>query len=572
MNKLLSILTAFILLACGSPYKDVKNTAADYGIVPKPKELSMKDGRFLVDFNTKVIGDASLQKEGEYLAQMLSLASGNDIAFTTNDSASSNGTIILKIDDAIDNVEGYRLSVNYDGIVIAGKTGKGVFYGIQSLRQLMPPGSESASVEKLTIPDVEITDSPRYAYRGMMLDVGRHFFPVDFVKKYIDLIAMHKMNRFHWHLTEDQGWRIEIKKYPKLTEVGAWRNGTIVGLLPGERNDNKRSGGFYTQEEVKDIVRYAADRGITVIPEIEMPGHASAAIAAYPFLSCFPKEPTVVRENMISEKGKELQKEGTPKIVQESWGVYPDVFCAGNDGTFDFLEDVLDEVMPLFPSKYIHIGGDECPKDNWKRCPKCQARIKELGLKDEHGLQSYFIQRIEKYVNSKGKNIIGWDEILEGGLAPNATVMSWRGEKGGIEAAKQHHDVIMTPTTYCYFDYGQSEDKDEPLNIGGYLPVEKVYSYNPDPSELTPEQAGFILGGQGNLWTEYIATPDKVEYMVLPRMSALSEVIWTPQADREFNDFKSRFGKLAQRFDAMGIHYSKYIFEDKVVSGKDEVE
>ena len=398
----------------------------------------------------------------------------------------------------------------------------------------------------------------------MHLDVARHFFGVEEVKRYLDILALHKINTFHWHLTEDQGWRIEIKKYPELTSEGAYRNGTIVGHFPGDSNDNERYGGFYTQEEIKEVVDYASKRHITVIPEIEMPGHSSAAIAAYPFLSCFPEENTKVPHDMMSEESKEQQANGRNKVVQESWGVFDDVYCAGKDSTFTFLQNVIDEVMELFPSEYIHIGGDECPKSNWERCPDCQKRIAELGLKDEHELQSYFIQRMEKYINSKGKKIIGWDEILEGGLAPNATVMSWRGEEGGIEAAKQGHDVIMTPTGYCYFDYYQAEDKEgEPLAIGGYLPVEKVYSYNPLPAELSEDEHKYILGAQANMWTEYIEDFSKLEYMLLPRLAAISEVGWTSPEEKDWSDFTTRLSALRAHYDRLGFNYAEHIFEEK---------
>ena len=551
----------FLVISCSNKYEQVVNSEEDYQIIPKPVSLEMSNGRFLVDFDTKIQYDSALENEGSYLAQMLSFATGNSIVSSSNE---AQGTIVLKLDNTIKNEEGYTLSVKFDKIVLAGKTAKGVFYGIQTLRQLMPSSIEKGQVAELTIPAVHITDSPRYQYRGMHLDVARHFYDVDFIKKYIDLIAMHKMNTFHWHLTEDQGWRIEIKKYPKLTEIGAFRNGTIVGHHPGTENDNKKDGGFYTQEQIKEVVAYATKRNVTVIPEIELPGHSSSAIAAYPYLSCFPEEPTVVTNDMMSEKSKALQAAGTPKIVQETWGVFNDVYCAGKEETFAFLQDVLDEVIPLFPSTYIHIGGDECPKENWKRCPNCQSRIKKEGLHDEHELQSYFIQRIEKYLNAKGKQIIGWDEILEGGLAPNATVMSWRGTKGGIEAAKQHHDVIMTPGHSCYFDHYQSKDKDnEPLAIGGKTTVEDVYAYEPTPKELTADEQKYILGAQGNVWTEYMATTDYVEYMILPRMTALSEVVWSTKASKDWDDFKSRLEHFKRRYDDLGLNYAKHTFENK---------
>jgi hexosaminidase len=369
---------------------------------------------------------------------------------------------------------------------------------------------------------------------------------------------LHKFNTFHWHLTDDQGWRIEIKKYPKLTSVGGWRNGTIIGRYPGTGNDNLHYGGFYTQAEIKDIVKYAAQRFITIIPEIEMPGHASAAIAAYPELSCFPNEST------FSFYPKQCVWSGDTagKQVQQTWGVFDDVFCAGKENTFKVLQDVLDEVLTLFPSRYIHIGGDECPKENWKRCALCQQRMKDEHLKDEHELQSYFIQRVEKYLNGKGRRIIGWDEILEGGLAPNATVMSWRGEQGGIDAAKQNHDVIMTPGNPVYFDHSQSTNEDS-VTIGGYNPIEKVYAYEPIPKELNEAQAKHILGAQANMWTEYMAYPSKVEYHLFPRIAALSEVLWSPKETKNWENFQIRLSTLFKRYDLMKINYSKAYFDLK---------
>lgn len=365
-------------------------------------------------------------------------------------------------------------------------------------------------------------------------------FPVSFVKKYIDLLAYHKFNRFHWHLTEDQGWRIEIKKYPKLQEVAAYRKETLVGNYGSGKYDGQRYGGFYTQEEVKDIVKYAADRYVTIIPEIEMPGHAVAALTAYPQLGCT----------------------GGPYEVRTTWGVADDVFCAGKEETFAFLQDVLDEVVPLFPGKYVHIGGDECPKTRWKKCPHCQKRIKTEKLKDEHALQSYFIQRIEKYLNGKGKQIIGWDEILEGGLAPNATVMSWRGEEGGIAAAQQGHDVIMTPGNWCYFDHYQDTSKTEPLAIGGFTPVSQVYSYEPLPEQLSAEESKHVLGAQANLWTEYIATPEYAEFMAYPRACALAEVVWSPKENKSYDDFVKRMATHVTRLDQLKVNYAKHITKE----------
>jgi hexosaminidase len=450
----------------------------------------------------------------------------------------------------------YRLQVKTDGILISSNFDESAFHGIQTLMQLVPLSGPT------DLPVVNIFDHPRFGYRGMHLDVARHFFPVSFIKKYIDYLAYHKFNTFHWHLTEDQGWRIEIKKYPKLTSVGGYRNGTIIGRHPGKGNDNLRYGGFYTQAEIKEVVKYAKDRFIDVIPEIEMPGHGSAAIAAYPWLSCFPDQPTAIPASMISKKSIEEQNNGRIKLVQETWGVFNDVFCAGKDSTFIFLQNVLDEVIPLFPSKYVHIGGDECPKTHWKICPSCQQRMKALGLKDEHELQSYFIQRIEKYLNSKGKTIIGWDEILEGGLAPNAIVMSWRGEAGGIEAAKQKHNVIMTPGNPVYFDHTQSLNEDS-VTIGGYNPIEKVYAYEPVPKELNAEEGKYVLGAQANMWTEYMKNTRKVDYMLFPRISALAEVLWSPRESRNWSSFEKRLQGQFKRYDKWKSNYSKAYFDLK---------
>ncbi|MBL7709039.1 MAG: beta-N-acetylhexosaminidase [Chitinophagaceae bacterium] len=460
----------------------------------------------------------------------------------------------------------YQLEVTKKGILINSNFAEPAFHAIQTLFQLLPIDKKVPG----QIPVVKIFDHARFEYRGMHLDVSRHFFPVDFVKKYIDYLAYHKLNTFHWHLTDDQGWRIEIKKYPSLTNIGSWRNGTIIGRYPGTGSDNKGYGGYYTQEQIKEVVKYAKDRFIEVIPEIEMPGHGSAAIAAYPWLSCFPEKPTEIPANMISQKSSSEQRNGQVKLVQETWGVFDDVFCAGNDSTFMFLQNVMDEVIGLFPSKYFHIGGDECPKTHWKICPRCQQRKKELGLKDEHELQSYFVQRMEKYLNSKGKTLIGWDEILEGGLAPKAIVMSWRGETGGIEAAKQQHQVIMTPGNPVYFDHSQSENEDS-ITIGGYNPIEKVYAYEPVPKELTTEEGNYILGAQANLWTEYIENNRKVEYMLFPRMAALSEVVWSSKENRNWESFEKRLMMQFKRYEKWGANYSKAYFDLKatVMPSKD---
>jgi len=454
--------------------------------------------------------------------------------------------------------DGYVIDVSKKKIVIDGNS-KGIFYAFETLKQLIKKNNKN----QITIPQCKITDSPRFQYRGMHLDVARHFYPISFIKKYIDYLAAYKFNTFHWHLTDDQGWRIEIKKYPKLTQVGGFRNGTIIGRYPGKGNDSLRYGGFYTQAQIKEIVQYAAGKYITVIPEIEMPGHASAAIAAYPQLSCFPTEDTQV------PKGSAWSGTIKGKQVQQTWGVFEDVF-APTDYTFNFLQDVLDEVITLFPSKYIHIGGDECPKEAWKKSEVCQQLIKENNLKDEHGLQSYFINRIEKYLNTKGKNIIGWDEILEGGLAPNATVMSWRGEAGGIEAAKQGHTVIMTPGKPVYFDHSQSKNEDS-VTIGGYNSLEDVYAYEPIPAALNAQQAKYVLGAQANMWTEYMKNERKVEYMLFPRIVALSEVLWSPKEKRNWNDFERRLPTIFENLEKQKINYSKAYYDLKatVLPGND---
>ncbi|MDO7138786.1 beta-N-acetylhexosaminidase [Algibacter lectus] len=543
MKNTLLIALCIIVSACSNKYAKVINTEADYQIIPKPTSLKISEGRFLLDENTAITAETKLENEGQYLSEMLSTVSNKSIPF----SKETQGNILLKLDETIENNEGYTLSVSYNQITITGKTSAGVFYGIQTLSQLIPlPATASNTQTEVSIPATSIVDSPKFVYRGMHLDVARHFFPVSFVKKYIDILAMHKMNTFHWHLTEDQGWRIEIKKYPKLTSIGSIRKETIVGHgntwnKPDVKYDGKPYGGFYTQEDIKEVVAYAETRHITIIPEIELPGHSLAAITAYP----------------------ELGNTGEQYEVGKRWGVFPEIY-APSEETFKFLEDVLTEVIALFPSKLIHIGGDEAPKKQWEASKLAQDIIKREGLKDEHELQSYFIRRIEKFLNSKGRNIIGWDEILEGGLAPNATVMSWRGEKGGIQAAKMHHNVVMTPTRFCYFDFYQTKDRtNEPLAIGGNTSVEQVYSYNPLPKELTKEEQKYILGAQANVWTEYIKTPEQVEYMVLPRLTALSEVVWSSYETKDWNDFQTRLIHLTKRYEALGLNYAKHSLEIK---------
>ena len=433
------------------------------------------------------------------------------------------------------NEEEYILKINTDQINIEASTEIGAIFGFQSLYQLMNLNLKNGVVK---LQNQLIKDSPRFKYRGMHLDVGRHMYPVAFIKKYIDGLAMLKFNNFHWHLTEDQGWRIEIEKYPEINNIGSYRDSTLIGHYTDKpwQFDKTRYGGYYTKKEIKEVVRYAQERGINVIPEIEMPGHSQAAVASYPMLGC----------------------SGEQVGVAPLWGVFKEIYCSKNE-TFDFLEDIIDEVVELFPSKYIHIGGDEAPKTNWKACGNCQNVIEREGLKDEYELQSYFITRMEKYINSKGKQIIGWDEILEGGLAPNATVMSWRGISGGIEAAKMNHEVIMTPNAVCYLDHYQAKDtKNEPLAIGGYTPIEEIYNYEPIPSELDKSLHKYIIGAQGNVWTEYMKTSDHVEYMVFPRILALSEVVWADNRP-SFEDFEKKVNDTYPILDRMNINYSRHL-------------
>ena len=558
-----------ILLFFGLTTSVVIN-AQEVNIIPLPVEILMGDTKnpFILNKNTTIIlqyAADNFDKGCEYFNTYLLNNYGFKLKIIKRQEEKNETNIIRFTAGTFPilsmKVYGYTISVKNDQINIrANIPNEGLFNALQTLIQLLPTQKSKTKNPKISIPQLEISDYPRFQYRGMHLDVGRHFFPISFIKKYIDYLALHKLNIFHWHLTEDQGWRIEIKKYPELTSVGGWRNGTIIGRYPGTGNDNIRYGGSYTQEEIKEVVQYAKERYIEVIPEIEMPGHSSAAIAAYPWLSCFPEKPTEIPKNMISKASTLQQSQGKIKLVQETWGVFDDVFCAGNDSTFLFLQNVIDEVITLFPSKYFHIGGDECPKKHWKICPKCQQRMKELGLKDEHELQSYFVQRIEKYLNSKGKTLIGWDEILEGGLAPKAVVMSWRGEAGGIEAAKQKHNVIMTPGNPVYFDHSQSENEDS-VTIGGYNPIEKVYAYEPVPKELSEVEGKYVLGAQANVWTEYMGNEKKVEYMIFPRMAALSEVLWSPKENSNWENFEKRLPEQMKRYEMWGANYSKAFYD-----------
>lgn len=530
-KKIITFIVFIILLyRCDSQ----QNESQIVQILPMPVHIESQPGTFTLNNTTGLAFDDNFKVSAAFLKEYIE--QGSPIQLQQNDD------IVFVKDNNINSDEGYQLTISPKQIEIKAKTDRGAFYAVQTLRQLLPVSFENNTFQEnsVAISSVVIKDAPQFQHRGMHLDVGRHFFSVDFIKSYIDAIAMLKMNTFHWHLTEDQGWRIEIKKYPKLQEIAAFRNQTLIGKYTDDDQqfDGKRYGGYYTQEQIKEVVAYAQSRQVTIIPEIEMPGHAQAAISAYPHLGC---------------TGKQID-------VAETWGVFDDIFCSKDD-TFKFLEDVLDEVLELFPSEYIHIGGDEAPKTRWKQCPNCQKRIKEEGLNDEHELQNYFITRIEKYLNSKGRQIIGWDEILEGGLAPNATVMSWRGFEGAIEAAKQHHNVILTPTSHCYFDYYQSENLDEPLAFSGYLPLEKVYSLNPIPEELTEEEAQYVLGAQGNLWTEYIPNEKQAEYMVFPRMIAMSEVVWSPTENKNYANFVRRLENFHKRLDALDINYANHLYE-----------
>lgn len=507
-------LSISVFLLCFGLNANAQDADPYMGIIPAPVSVKKASGEFNLSQQTTLLTDTMNNKAVNFFTEYLhgKLNLHNEAQLNTGGSVANSIIFTEKGTEGLSD-QGYRLTITPQQIIVAGK-GAGLFYGIQTLMQLIPV--EHGATIKL--PCAQIEDYPRFSYRGFMLDVCRHFFSVEFVKKTIDMMAYYKLNNFHWHLTDDQGWRIEIKKYPRLTEIGSQRAQTVIGNYHDrtpQQFDNTPYGGFYTQDQIREVVKYAADRYITVVPEIEMPGHSMAALAAYPELSCDP---------------------GKTYKTYETWGVVKDVYCP-SDKTFDFLEDVLTEVIELFPSKYIHIGGDEVPKDAWRNSAFCQKMIKRLKLRNEEGLQSYFIQRIEKFVNSKGRSIIGWDEILEGGLSPNATVMSWRGEEGGIAAARQSHNVIMTPSNGgLYLDHAQSR-VGEPLSIGGYTPLSATYSYNPTPTALTPDQQKFIMGVQANLWTEYIPTESKVEYMLYPRLLALSEVAWTPLANKNFKDF-----------------------------------
>jgi hexosaminidase len=537
------IATAGLVTGVATAAAQTSETALS--VIPRPARMTRGSGVFTLAPGTVVVTDRATRQVGQQLADWLAPATG--YRFTVAGATPAGGAsrvISMRLDSALARLgdEGYRLSVTPTGITIRAFRAAGAFYAVQTLRQLLPPEIfRAAPVVGVawTMPSVEIEDVPRFAWRGAHLDVSRSFMPKEFVKKYIDLLALHKLNRFHWHLTDDQGWRIEIKKYPRLTAVGAWRRNSLVGVQHAYADtnqwvyDNVPHGGFYTQDDIREVVAYAQARFITVVPEIEMPGHAQAAIAAYP----------------------ELGNTGAQLEVLRRWGVNPNIFNP-EDATIRFLQDVLTEVLTLFPGRYIHIGGDEAVKDQWQASLRAQARIRELGLKDEHELQSWFIRQMDAFLTARGRSLVGWDEILEGGLAPNATVMSWRGMEGGIAAAQAGHDVVMTPTSHTYFDYYQSQDAaSEPMAIGGFLPLDTVYAFEPVPAALTPEQAAHILGTQGQIWTEYQRNPKNVEYMVFPRLLALAEVAWTPRERKDFADFRTRLGTHLARLSILDVNY-----------------
>ena len=548
MKKTLIILSVLLAAAACAP----KNLQT-INVVPYPNEVQIKSGEFCVagaDVKYDAAADERTKALIEAFAQQLSLVTGAESAVSED-----NGEIAFILDAEMPH-EAYTLNVTKNGIEVKASSLNGFNYAIQTIKQMLPVeifGKVAAADKEWTLPCVKINDAPRFGYRGLHMDVSRHFFDMDEVKRYLDIMEVHKLNTLHWHITDDQGWRLEIKKYPRLTEVGAVRKQTLVGhLFDSEVYDGTPygEGCYFTQDQVREILDYAAGKGITVIPEIDLPGHMLAALAAYPELGCT----------------------GGPYDVWGKWGVADDVLCVGKEKTMQFLEDVLTEVCELFPAEYVHIGGDECPKVRWEKCPHCQAKIAELGLKDddrfqaEHYLQGYVTSRMEKFLAEKGKKLIGWDEILEGELAPNATVMSWRGVAGGLQAVRMGHDAIMTPNTFFYLDYYQSLDKEnEPLAIGGYLPVEKCYSYEPTVEGMTEEEKAHILGVQANLWTEYIATPDHLHYMLLPRLAALAEVQWCQPEVKSWERFLDSADEFCGIYDIMGYKYGDHLFDTRGV-------
>lgn len=532
----------FVLLVCTVlPCMAASVTTADYNVVPLPNSVTMTGNEPFELTQSATIsypeGNVDMERNARFLAKYV--ADATEMTLNVMPGKAKKG-IRLVLDKKVSGDEAYTIVVDKKGVIISGSTPNGVFYGVQTLRKSLPVGAASV----VELPSVKISDSPRFVHRGMMLDCARHFFPISFVKKFIDLLALHNMNVFHWHLSDDQGWRIEIKKYPLLTTIGSKRTGTVIGVNT-MLDDSVAYGGFYTQDEAREIVEYARQRYITVVPEIDMPGHMLAALTAYPDLGCT----------------------GGPYQVGHRWGVYNDVLCLGNDKVYDFCEGVLDELMQIFPSKLIHIGGDETPTVRWVKCPKCQKVASENGLTAET-MQGYFTSRIEKFVNSRGRSIIGWDEILAGNIDPSATIMSWRNTEYGSKAAEKGHDVIMSPTSYCYFDYNQADEKNakyEPTQCSGYITVEKVYSFEPLPDTISEEAKKHILGVQANLWTEYILYPNQAEYQMMPRMAALSEVQWA-SGKKDYQAFLKRLDRLVNLYDAYNLTYARHLWPDRIVS------
>ena len=531
-----------------NPATDAENIAnADYAVVPLPQKVTAVAGKpFILDASTKICctaADALLMRDADFLSQYIRQTIGLELPVGKDATrhVSSGKVICLSLDSHIKNEEGYRLTVTSKHITIAGATAAGVFYGIQTLRKSLPVIKGDAATS-ISMPAVVIDDAPRFVYRGMMLDCARHFFPVSFVKEFIDILALHGLNTFHWHLTDDQGWRIEIKAYPRLTEIGSQRSGTVIGNN-SDVDDGIVYGGFYTQQDVKDIVAYAQDRFITVIPEIDMPGHAMAALAAYPELGCT----------------------GGPYQVGHRWGVYNDVLCVGNEKTYDFVRNVLSEVISLFPSEYIHIGGDETPTVRWDKCPRCQA-VQHEG----ETLQGHFTKIVERFLASKGRHMIGWDELLGSGISTDATIMSWRGTKPGVKAAEAGHDVVMTPLTHCYFDYYQTEKHNYEPSITGMWPIDvnKVYSLNPVPDSLSASAKKHIIGVQANLWTEYIPSAAVAEYMLLPRLAALAEVQWSASYKKDFDAFKLRLTRFTHLYDLCGWKYAVHLWPERMTKDR----
>lgn len=517
-------------------------TDASYDVIPLPQSIVMVNGKsFILNSNTTIFcssKDDLMQKNACFLSCYIADLTGLKLKVSDIKPKKGNYIELLLNNKNIKGEEAYTININNKNIKISGLTSTGVFYGVQTLRKSLPICN--AINNPIILPSAEIKDAPRFKYRGMMLDCSRHFFSIDFIKKFIDLIALHNMNTFHWHLNDDQGWRIEIKKYPKLVEIGSVRTGTVMGRN-SDVDDSIKYGGYYTQDQCREIVEYARQRHITVIPEIDMPGHMKAVLASYPNLGCT----------------------GGPYKVGHNWGVYYDVLCIGNEDTFKFVEGVLDEIIDIFPSKYIHIGGDETPTKRWSECSKCKKIMQKEGL-PINKLQAYFTNRIEKYLNSKGRSIIGWDEILDGDINKSATIMSWRGIEPGEKGAKMGHDVIMSPTSHCYFDYAQTKEQySEPLTQVHSLDVEQVYSLDPAPKTMSEESKKHILGVQANLWTEYISNPNLATYMLLPRMAALSEVQWTSPAQKDFKQFKIRATRLSKLYDKYGYIYALHLWQER---------